>query len=79
MPSFSDVSHGPREGNITTRHVGDLGNITTNGTGAVYVNITDSIIDLYNATRSILSLTLVVHDMSDDGGNTGVGQSNTTG
>lgn len=76
---FSDVSHGPPTANITSRHVGDLGNITANATGAVYVNITDSIIQLYNITQSIINRTIVVHAMYDDGGSTGLNDSAITG
>ncbi len=77
--SFSDVSHGPPTANITGRHVGDLGNITTDENGTAYINITDSIIQLYNTTQSIINRTFVVHAMLDDGGHTGIGDSNTTG
>ena len=74
-----DASHGPPSGNIYTRHVGDLGNITSNSNGVALVNINDTIIDLYNATRSILNRTMVVHSMYDDGGSTNNGTSATTG
>lgn len=77
--SFSDTSHGPLSANITSRHVGDLGNITASADGTIYVNITDSIIQLYNTTQSILNRTFIIHSMLDDGGMTGVGESNTTG
>ena len=79
LTCFVDASHGPPSGNITTRHVGDLGNITSNSNGVAFVNITDTIIDLYNATRMILGRTMVVHAMLDDGGNTSNVGSNTTG
>lgn len=71
--------HGPREAGITQRHVGDLGNITTDASGSVNVDITDSIIQLYNETQSIVNRTIVVHRMSDDGGQGGFTDSTTTG
>jgi hypothetical protein len=77
--SFSDTSHGPRTANITNRHVGDLGNLTADSNGTVSVNITDSIIQLYNITQSIINRTIIIHAMSDDGGTTGVNDSAVTG
>jgi len=59
------------------RHVGDLGNITTDGNGTVTINIEDIIIQFYNSTQSIAGRTIIVHQMSDDGG--GTGTSNITG
>jgi len=79
FPSFSDVSHGPRTANISNRHVADLGNITVNATGEVYVNITDIIIQLYNITQSIINRTIVVHAMFDDGGSVNNSASAITG
>ena len=76
---FPDVSHGPPSANISSRHVGDLGNITAGPNGIIIVNITDYIIDLYNMTRSILNRSMVVHAMFDDGGNTNNSLSSTTG
>jgi Cu-Zn family superoxide dismutase len=61
------------------RHVGDLGNITTDGNGRVTINIEDIIIQFYNSTQSIAGRTIIVHQMSDDGGGGGTGTSNTTG
>ncbi|CAF1464269.1 unnamed protein product [Rotaria magnacalcarata] len=71
--------HGPRTANITGRHVGDLGNITTDDKGNVNINIEDSIIQLYNGNQSIVNLTIVVHRMRDDGGQGLAPTSNTTG
>ncbi len=34
-----DTFHGPRTANIMSRHVGDLGNLTTDASGAVNVDI----------------------------------------
>lgn len=62
-----DANHGLPPGNVTTRHVGDLGNIMMNSNNTAIVNITDSIIDLYNATRSIVNRTLVIHATYDNG------------
>ena len=43
------------------------------------MEISDAIIDLYNATRSIANRTIVLHAMRDDGGKGGFPDSNTTG
>ena len=61
------------------RHVGDLGNITTDASGTALINISDIIIQFYNSTQSIANRTIVVHAMSDDGGMTDMGDSSTTG
>jgi Cu-Zn family superoxide dismutase len=61
------------------RHVGDLGNLTTNANGVVNVDMEDSIIQLYNATQSIFNRTIVVHLLRDDGGQGGFSDSTTTG
>ena len=74
-----DTSHGPREANITNRHVGDLGNLTVDANGTITIDFYDTIISLYDATRNITNLTVVIHQMLDDGGETGVGTSSTTG
>jgi superoxide dismutase, Cu-Zn family len=63
---------------MMNRHVGDLGNLTTDSTGMVTVNISDSIIQFYNMNQSIANRTIVVHELFDDGG-LGTGLSNTTG
>ncbi len=74
-----DTLHGPRTANIRNRHVGDLGNITTDAKGVVKLNIEDSIIQLYNETLSILNRTIIVHLLRDDGGQGGFADSSTTG
>ena len=79
LSMFSDVTHGSRSGNISTRHVGDLGNITTNANGQVTLDMTDSIIQIYDGTQSIIGRTVIVHRMRDDGGMGGFSDSNTTG
>lgn len=43
------------------------------------MEISDAIIDLYNATRSIANRTIVLHAMRDDGGKGGFPDSNSTG
>ncbi len=77
--SFLDTSHGPRTANITSRHVGDLGNLTTDVNGSVYVNIMDSIIQLFNITQSIMNRTIIIHLNRDDGGLGNYSDSTTTG
>jgi hypothetical protein len=77
--SFLDTSHGPRTANITSRHVGDLGNLTTDANGSVYVNIMDSIIQLFNITQSIMNRTIIIHLNRDDGGLGNYSDSTTTG
>lgn len=77
--SYLGVPHGPKDANITSRHVGDLGNITTDNTGKSVISISDRIIQFYNSTQNIGNRTIVIHVDHDDGGHTGVGTSNTTG
>jgi len=81
IASFSslDATHGPPSANITHRHVGDLGNLTTDADGNIEVDMEDSIIELYNATRSILNRAVVIHLLRDDGGQGGFNDSATTG
>ena len=74
-----DTVHGPRAANISYRHVGDLGNLTADANGAITIDLSDSIIQLYNLTQSIVNRTIIIHQMYDDGGNTNSGTSNTTG
>ena len=74
---YLDTGHGPITATIYNRHVGDLGNIVTNANGTVTISISDSIIQFYNSTQSIMNRTIVVHYGTDDGG--GVGDSNVTG
>ncbi len=74
-----DTSHGPPTANIMNRHVGDLGNLTTDEGGMVDVDMEDWIIQLYNITQSILDRTVVIHRFRDDGGESGAPDSTTTG
>jgi len=76
---YIETLHGPREADIKNRHVGDLGNVTANGDGLIIIEITDPIISLYNAERSIANRTIVLHAIRDDGGKGGFPDSNTTG
>ncbi len=74
-----DTIHGPRTDSLFTRHVGDLGNITTDAKGTVTLNMNDWIIQLYNTTQSIINRTVIVHRHRDDGGQGGFIDSHTTG
>lgn len=60
------------------RHVGDLGNIATNGNGIANVNIKDKIIAL-QGENSIVGRCLVVHEKPDDLGRGGDEESKKTG
>ncbi|CAF0978598.1 unnamed protein product [Adineta ricciae] len=73
------TSHGSITEDINHRHVGDLGNVTSNSNGHIHIDIKDSIIQLCNATQSITNRTIVLHAMRDDGGKGGFSDSNTTG
>jgi hypothetical protein len=77
--SVAGVTHGGRTNSILTRHVGDLGNITTDANGLANIDILDSIIQLYDGKQSIMNRTIVVHRMRDDGGQGNYVDSNTTG
>jgi hypothetical protein len=76
---YLETAHGPQEADIRHRHVGDLGNVTANDDGIIIVELTDPIISLYNAERSIANRTIVLHAIRDDGGQGGFPDSNTTG
>ncbi|RVD82451.1 uncharacterized protein DFL_006877 [Arthrobotrys flagrans] len=60
------------------RHVGDLGNVTTDGSGVAKGTITDSQVSLIGP-NSILGRTVVVHAGTDDLGKGGHADSLTTG
>ena len=72
--------HGKNHGGPTDaeRHVGDLGNVKTDGSGNVNVNITDKQISLIGA-YSIIGRTVVVHAGTDDLGRGGNEDSLKTG
>lgn len=65
------VSHGSRDGDKASRHVGDLGNIPTDASGTAKGSFTDSLISLFGA-NSIIGRSVVVHAGQDDLGK-GVG------
>ncbi|KAL9103181.1 MAG: hypothetical protein Q9163_001747 [Psora crenata] len=60
------------------RHVGDLGNFTTDGQGNAKGTTTDHMIKLFGS-ESVLGRTLVVHSGKDDLGRGGHEQSKLTG
>ncbi len=76
---YLDTAHGPITADIMNRHVGDLGNVVSDSTGTININIQDSIIQLYNGQQSIINRTIVLHAMRDDGGMSGAADSSTTG
>ena len=62
------------------RHVGDLGNIETNADGRAYIALRDGVISIgFNKIRNVVGLPIMIHNLTDDGGHTGKGESNTTG
>ncbi|MGW5724894.1 superoxide dismutase family protein [Nocardia beijingensis] len=69
-------THGAPEDAI--RHVGDLGNITTNGAGVSTGSTTDSFVKLIGP-NSVLGRAVVVHGGTDDLGKTDHPDSKTTG
>ncbi|CAF3379913.1 unnamed protein product [Rotaria socialis] len=73
-----NVSHGmPRD---ALRHVGDLGNIETDADGRAYIAMRDNVISIgFDKTRNVVGLPIVIHNLTDHGGHTGKGESNTTG
>lgn len=78
--SFSDTPHGPPTANISNRHVGDLGNLTTDDNGTIVMDLADSIIQLFDNTPQFIgNRTLILHAMRDDGGKGGFPDSNSTG
>ncbi|CAF4236282.1 unnamed protein product [Rotaria socialis] len=75
-----NVSHGMQTDELLNRHVGDLGNIETSVDGGAYLGLVDRVISLnFNNTRNVIGLPLMIHNLTDDGGHTGKGESNTTG
>ena len=80
VPVNLDAPHGPPTGNLSTRHVGDLGNVTSDIDGVIVLDLTDSIIQLFKSTPQFIgNRTLVLHAMRDDGGSGGFPDSNSTG
>ncbi|CAF3917787.1 unnamed protein product [Rotaria sordida] len=75
-----NTSHGMPKDSLMQRHVGDLGNIEVNADGRAYVALRDDIISLgFDKTRNVIGLPLMIHNLTDDGGHTGKGESNMTG
>ncbi|EPS37776.1 hypothetical protein H072_8460 [Dactylellina haptotyla CBS 200.50] len=72
--------HGKNHGapSDTDRHVGDLGNITTDGTGVSSGKVTDEFVKLIGP-NSVLGRTVVVHAGTDDLGKGGNEESLKTG
>ncbi|CAF4053943.1 unnamed protein product, partial [Rotaria sordida] len=65
---------------ILKRYVGDLGNIRVDVNGRSYIQLVDRIISLgFNKTTNVICLPLMVHNLTDDAGHMGKGESNTTG
>ena len=64
---------------LMNRHVGDLGNIESDATGRAFTGLDDRIISLgRNKTTNVIGLPLMIHNLTDDGGHTGKGESSTT-
>jgi Cu/Zn superoxide dismutase len=62
------------------RHVGDLGNMHTNTNGKAYIALRDDVISIsFDKIRNVIGLPIVIHNLTDDGGHTGKGKSNTIG
>ena len=75
-----DASHGMPGDGLMHQHVGDLGNIESDATGKAYMGLDDRIISLdRNKTTNVIGLPLMIHNLTDDGGHTGKGESSTTG
>ena len=70
-------SHGGREDEI--RHVGDLGNITSNSFGIIKIIFTDHLIKLRGDESNIIGRGLIIHNDPDDCGKTTHELSKTTG
>ncbi|KAK6903995.1 superoxide dismutase [Cu-Zn] [Kwoniella mangroviensis CBS 8886] len=72
--------HGKNHGgpDASERHVGDLGNVKTDGSGTAAVGITDKSISLFGP-YSIIGRTVVVHEGTDDFGKGGHADSLKTG
>jgi Cu-Zn family superoxide dismutase len=61
------------------RHVGDLGNIETDGSGCAKYKFVDDIIKLRGTKCNIIGRGLIIHEGEDDCGLTGEKDSKTTG
>jgi Cu-Zn family superoxide dismutase len=72
-------SHGGPENSINNRHVGDLGNLQTDGNGNAVYTVTDSIIKLRGTKCNIMGRGLIIHADEDDCGKGGFPDSLITG
>jgi Cu-Zn family superoxide dismutase len=70
--------HGGPADAPAARHVGDLGNVVADATGAVDVRIDDALISLAGA-HSVIGRAIVLHADADDLGRGGDADSKTTG
>ena len=64
---------------MTKRHVGDLGNIKTNGKGEAKYTFYDNLIKLRRNKSNIIGRGLIIHEDQDDCGKGGHAESLTTG
>ena len=65
--------------NSKVRHVGDLGNIKTNGKGEAKYSFCDSVIKLRGTKSNIIGRGLIIHEDEDDCGKGGNAESLKTG
>lgn len=65
--------------NSKVRHVGDLGNIKTNGKGEAKYSFCDSVIKLRGTKSNIIGRGLIIHEDEDDCGMGGNAESLKTG
>ncbi|TRY83125.1 hypothetical protein DNTS_020644 [Danionella cerebrum] len=77
-PHFNphDKTHGGPTDSV--RHVGDLGNVTADGSGVAKIEIVDSMLTL-SGQHSIIGRTMVIHEKEDDLGKGGNEESLKTG
>ena len=73
---FNKTHGGP---NSKVRHVGDLGNIKTNGKGEAKYSFCDSVIKLRGTKSNIIGRGLIIHEDEDDCGMGGNAESLKTG
>ena len=72
------VPHGSPTDPHTSRHFGDLGNVTADANGVAEVNITDKLVSL-TGVNSVIGRAVVVHADEDDLGRGTFPDSKTTG
>ncbi|KAK0492928.1 extracellular Cu/Zn superoxide dismutase [Armillaria luteobubalina] len=73
-----NTTHGAPYDSVNSRHVGDLGNIQSDGNGVAVLDFRDGIIKL-DGPLSIIGRSVVVHTGTDDLGKGGTPLSLTTG